>query len=385
MADIVEINGYCDQRFSNVRDAFARAFEVEGDVGASFAATVDGEFVVDIWGGFADVARTRPWKKDTIVNVWSTTKVMTALCALMLVDRGQLDLDAPVSQYWPEFAQAGKEKILVRHILSHTSGLAGFEETVTVEDLYNWDYMVGLLAAQKPWWEPGTKSGYHSITFGYLVGEVVRRITGRTLGTFFREEVAVPLGADFHIGLGTEHDTHVAELIWPPTPQPGEPGYVNPEDVPEIARKVANVNPTFQATDTNQRAWRAAEIPSVNGHGNAHSVAQVAAIIACGGELDGVRFLSMPTIEKAIEEQCYMTDLVLQVPIRWGLGFGLNAVETPIVPNPRAFFWYGAGGSVVVVDLDARVSFSYVMNRMGAGLIGDKRSVRPARALYASL
>ncbi|HEY32209.1 MAG TPA: beta-lactamase family protein [Dehalococcoidia bacterium] len=383
MADAVEIQGYCAPGFENVKAALARAFEVEGDVGASFAATIDGEFVVDIWAGYADAARTRPWEKDTIANVWSTTKTMTVLCALILVDRGQLDLDAPVSHYWPEFAQAGKEKILVRHILSHTSGLAGFEATVTAEDLYNWDHIVGLLAAQKPWWEPGTKSGYHSITFGYLVGEVIRRITGKTLGTFFREEVAVPLGADFHIGLAAEHDARVAELIPPPRPQPGDPSYINPEDRSELARTVAN--PTLPAAVTTQRAWRAAEIPAVNGHGNARSVARVAAVMACGGELNGMRLLSMPTIEKIIEEQCYSTDLVLRVPIRWGLGFALNTVEAPIVPNPRAFFWGGAGGSLVVIDLDVRVSFAYAMNKMGFGTMGDKRSIRPARALYASM
>ncbi len=383
MAGKVEVHGKCDPKFNNVKDAFSRGFEEEGDVGACFAATVDGKFVVDIWGGYADPARTRPWEENTIVNVWSTTKAMTALCALILVDRDQLDLDAPVAHYWPEFAQNGKENIPVRYLLSHSSGLAGFQEPITTEVLYDWDRAVGLLAAQKPWWEPGTASGYHSITFGYLIGEVLRRITGKSPGTFFREEVAEPLGADFHIGLPLEHDERVAELIPPPVLKPGEEGYVDPKDMSEISRKMGN--PSMPATITRERAWRAAEIPAANGHGNARSVARIAALLACGGELDGVRLLSMATIEKAIEEQISGTDLVLQVPMRFGLGFGLNSEETPVGPNPRTFFWGGWGGSLIVIDLDARVSFSYVMNLMTTGTMGDKRSIRPARALYEAL
>ncbi len=226
MDDKIEIHGFCDEKFSAVKEAFAKNFETDGDIGASFAATLNGKFVVDIWGGHADKAKSRPWEKDTIVNVFSTTKVMTIICALMLVDRGQLDLDAPVAKYWPEFAQNGKEKILVRQIFSHTSGLAGWEEKIEMKDFYNWDKAVSLLAAQKPWWEPGTKSGYHGITHGYLLGELVRRITGKSLGTFFKEEVSGPLNADFHIGFGPEHDSRVADLISYDLPQKGEPGYI---------------------------------------------------------------------------------------------------------------------------------------------------------------
>ncbi len=383
MANTVEIQGHCDQRFSAVKEAFAKNFESDGDVGASFAATIDGRFVVDIWGGYADGARKRPWEEDTIVNVYSTTKAMTALCALMLVDRGLLDLDAPVARYWPEFAQAGKENLPVRYLLSHQSGLAGFDEPIPVEALYDWDRIVSMLAAQKPWWEPGKHSGYHSLTFGYPIGELVRRITGKTLGTFFREEVAVPLKADFHIGLSAEHDSRVGELIPPPVAKPGDPDYVEmaPDSIP--ARVLGN--PPMSAEYSRDRAWRAAEIPAANGHGNARSVARVAAALACGGELDGVRLLGMPTIEKAIEEQCYGPDLVLGMPIRFGLGYGLTSKEFPIGPNPRTFFWGGWGGSLVVVDLDARLSFAYAMNKMLASLMGDPRSARLTMALYASL
>jgi CubicO group peptidase (beta-lactamase class C family) len=375
------VKGQYDPRFSAVQEAFAQNFEAGLEVGASFAATLDGEFVVDIWAGYADTAGTRPWERDTIVNVYSTTKAMAAICTLMLVDRGQLDLDAPVALYWPEFAQAGKDKLPVRYLLSHTSGLAGFAEPVSTQDLYKWDYIVNLLAAQEPWWEPGTRSGYHSITFGFLLGELVRRITGKTLGTFFREEVALPLQADFHIGLPEEHDSRVGELIPPPGPRRGEADDVEPGSV--LAR--VNNNPPLRAEESRARAWRAAELPAVNGHGNARSVARVAAALACGGELEGVRLLGLPTIEKVIEEQCYGTDLVIGMPIRWGLGFGITSKEISIGPNPRAFYWGGWGGSVIAVDLDARVSFSYVMNKMSPNTMGDKRVVGPASAFYGSL
>ena len=183
MTEEIEIHGLCEDKFRAVKTAFAKNFKVDGDIGASFAATINGKFVVDIWGGFADKERSRPWEKDTIVNVYSTTKVMTIISALMLVDQGLLDLDAPVAKYWPEFAQNGKENLPVRNIFSHTSGLAGWEEKITPEVLFDWDKAVSLLAAQKPWWEPGTKSGYHAITHGYLLGELVRRITNKSLGT----------------------------------------------------------------------------------------------------------------------------------------------------------------------------------------------------------
>jgi CubicO group peptidase (beta-lactamase class C family) len=376
MTGAIEIHGHCEERFSGVKDAFAKNFEEDREVGASFAATINGEFIVDIWAGWADAARTRPWERDTIVNVYSTTKVMTALCTHMLVDRGQLDLDAPVAQYWPEFAQAGKEKLPVRYLLSHQSGLAGIVEPITAEDYYDWDRIVGLLAAQEPLWEPGKHSGYHAMTFGHLLGEVLRRITGKTMGTFFREEVAEPLGADFHIGLDEKHDPRVGELIPPETA-------VTVDSDSKLAKAMAN--PGLSAERSRDRAWRAAEIPAANGHGNARSVARVASALACGGELDGVRLLEIETIEKAIEEQCYGKDLVLQLPIRWGLGWGLTSKEMPVGPNPRTFFWGGWGGSAVIMDLDAKMSFAYVMNKMSSDVLGDNRVTGPAMALYSEM
>ncbi len=378
---MVEIHGICDEQFKSVKEAFAKNFEEGLEVGSSFAATLNGKFIIDIWAGYADAAKTQPWKKDTIVNVYSTTKVMTAICTLMLVDRGLLDLDAPVAKYWPEFAQGGKEKLPVRYLLSHTAGLSGFDKPIRVKTLYDWEKIVNLLAAQKPWWEPGTKSGYHALTFGYLLGELVRRITGKTLGTFFKEEVAGPLKADFHIGLLEEFDSRVGELIPPPQIDMSQLGDIDANSVAVKTFTSAVTSPE----ETKTRAWRAAEIPAANGHGNARSVARITAAIACGGELDGVRLLSIDTIEKALEEQSYGTDLVLMVPIRFGLGFGLQSKELPLGPNQRILFWGGWGGSVSIMDLDAKLSIAYVMNKMVSTLTGDPRSTRPIEALYNSL
>lgn len=379
MANTVEIHGHCDQRFSSVKEAFAKNFESGKEVGASFAATIDGKFVVDIWGGYADEAQTRPWERDTIVCVFSTTKVMTSICALMLIDRGLLDPDAPVAKYWPEFAQAGKEAVLVRHILSHTAGLPALDMPVPMETIYDWDQVVSLLAAQKPWWEPGKDWGYHAKTWGFLVGEVVRRITGKTLGTFFREEVAKPLGADFHIGLPEEHEPRVGEMIPPPELKPDDPGYIPPDSMLYRAMNF----PIFSALDARDRAFRAAEMPASNGHGNARSVARVSAAVACEGELDGVYLFGLPTIEKALEEQYYGTPQSWPSPIRFGLGFGLTSKEMPIGPNPRILYWGGYGGSVVVMDLDAGLSYSYVMNRMGG--TPNPRTIPIIGALYGAL
>jgi CubicO group peptidase (beta-lactamase class C family) len=381
----VQVQGYCDDKFKAVKDAFRKNFEDDLEVGASFAATVDGKFVVDIWGGYADTAMTRPWEKDTIVNVFSTTKNMASICTLMLVDRGLIDVDAPVAKYWTEFAQAGKEKIPVRYLLGHRSGVAGWDEPFPVPALYDWDRMIKLLEKQKPMWEPGKQCGYHALTFGYLLGELVRRITGKTIGTFFREEVAEPLKADFYIGVPEEADRRVSKLIPPPVAKPGEPGYLE-MDLNTVAGRVM-ANPAAPAEASWERVWRAAEIPAANGHGNAGSLARIGAAIACGGELDGVRLMGLPTIEKALEEQIYDTDLVMNVRVRYGLGFGLPSQEMPVSPNPRTLFWGGWGGSTMAMDLDARLSYGYAMNKMWDVATNpvDTRTIEMVKALYDSL
>jgi CubicO group peptidase (beta-lactamase class C family) len=383
----IEIHGDCDPRFASVKDAFANNFRTGGDVGASFAATIDGEFVIDIWAGYADAARTCPWQRDTLACVYSTTKTMTALCALVLVDRGELDLDAPVARYWPEFAQAGKEDIPVRYLLSHQSGLAWFDDPIPVEALYDWQRVVSLLAAQKPAWQPGTQCGYHAITQGYLVGEVIRRITNRTVGAFFREEIAGPLQADCHIGLAQEHDSRAAEMIPPPIWQPGDPRHVSSDSLPAMAQKSMYplVDQNNPVAVSRSRAWRDAEIPSANGYGNARSLARMASVLACG-EGDGSLLLALPTLNMAFQELYHGTDLVLGLPMRWALGFALVSQELPFGPNPRTLFMGGGGGSAVVIDADARLSQAYVMNNcIGTALEGDDRAASLGRALYAVL
>jgi CubicO group peptidase (beta-lactamase class C family) len=380
----VAIQGNCDHRFAAVRDAFAANFEAGREVGASFAATLDGKLVVDLWAGHADAGYTRPWERDTIVNVFSTTKAMTALCAHLLVDRGLLDLDAPVARYWPEFSNAGKATMPVRYLLSHTAGLAAIRQPLSAATLYEWPRMVQALADETPWWEPGSASGYHAMTFGYLVGEVIRRISGKTPGAFFRDEVAAPLRADFHIGLAAADDARVAEMIPPSAEETAAAGTAAAVDPESMLGKVMG-NPRLSPELANTRAWRAAEIPAANGHGNARSVAKVLAALACGGTLDGVRLLRTETIERAIEEQCYGRDLVLGFPLRWGLGFMLASADLPLSPNPRTFGHGGWGGSLGFADLDARVSWAYVMNKMSPGTTGDTRAAGPIAALYASL
>jgi CubicO group peptidase (beta-lactamase class C family) len=378
------VAGECAPQFAAVREAFAANFAAGREAGASFAATLDGRVVVDLWGGHVDAAGTRPWQRDTIVNVFSTTKAMTALCAHLLVDRGQLDVDAPVARYWPEFARNGKERITTRHLLSHSAGLAALRAPLPVEALYDWPRLTGALADEAPWWEPGSANGYHAMTFGHLVGEVIRRISGETPGTFFRRQVAEPLAADFHIGLAATEDRRTADLV-PPTPE--EMAAAGAAATPERDSLLGKVmgNPPLRAELANTRAWRAAEIPAANGHGNARSVARVMAALACGGTLDGVRLLRRETIERAIAEQYYGTDLVLGFRLRWGLGFMLTSAELPLGPNPHTFGHGGWGGSLGFADLDARVSWAYAMNKMSPGTTGDFRAAGPIAALYGSL
>ncbi|MGA7419994.1 MAG: serine hydrolase domain-containing protein [Acidimicrobiales bacterium] len=363
---MADIQGTCDDRFEGVRDALSASLDAGTDVGASVAVLVEGEPVVDIWGGFADEARTEPWQRDTITNVWSTTKTMTFLCALMLADRGDLDFSAPVARYWPEFAAGGKEAVEVRQLMAHTAGLSGWTVHIEPEDLADWEKCTSLLAAQEPWWEPGTASGYHALTQGYLMGEVVRRITGATIGTWFASEVAGPLGADFHIGLPASEDDRVSPVI------PPEAVGLAGADPGSIAVRTFT-SPLLDAAMATKEWWRRAEIPAANGQGNARSVATIQSIIAGGGEARGVRLLSPQGCDTVFEEQANGKDLVLGMPMRFGMGYGLSGELMPM--GPRACFWGGYGGSLIVMDQDARLTVSYVMNRMESGLTGDLRGV----------
>ena len=371
--------GYADARFEEVRAAFDANLLSGADVGASFCATLEGRTVVDIWGGYADEDRTRAWQRDTIINVYSTTKTMTALTALLVADRGDLDFAAPVARYWPEFAANGKAGVTVSHLMSHAAGLSGWQTPITAADLYDWDKVTALLAAQAPYWAPGSAPGYHALTQGYLVGEVIRRITGRTLGTVFRQEIAEPLGADFHIGLPASEDGRVADLIAPP---PGTAiGDVQGQS--ELQANMAN-NPGIDVLATRTRAWRGAEIPAGGGTGNARSVAEIHAMLANGGVAKGKRFLSEAGCRKALELQIEGTDLIMGGPARFGLGFGLAGGAVPL-PNPNTLYWGGYGGSLAIIDMDARTTFGYVMNKMAGTTTGDMRALGLAAGMWQAL
>jgi CubicO group peptidase (beta-lactamase class C family) len=367
---MAEISGSFDKLFASVPRTLGTFLEA-GDVGGCAAVFVDGEPVVDVWGGFTDAQRSAPWQRDTVTNVWSVTKTMTALCALILADRGELDLSAPVARCWPEFAAAGKDGVLVRHLLAHTAGLPDWEPPMTAGELQDWPAAVGRLAAAAPQWEPGTAAGYHSLTQGFLVGEVVRRITGRSVGDFFAREVAGPLGADFHIGLAAEHDHRVALCVPPPS---------RSDDYASSApggSQAQGGGSRIRVREGNSTGWRRAQIPAASGFGNARSVALVQSAMACAGTVRGVRLLSQEGCELAAAEQFSGEDRNLGMQMRWGLGYGLFG---------RSYGWGGWGGSLIMIDPDARMTVAYVTNQMrDTASAGDSRGLEIVMAAYDGL
>ena len=355
------IEGSCDARFTKVRDALSDNFSERGELGAAVMVTVEGRPVVDVWAGWMDAERTRPWRHDTLAAVFSAGKAMATLCVLLLVQRAQVDLDAPVSRYWPEFAAAGKDVVTLRMLLSHRAGLPALRRDLPERSMYDRELMVEALAAEEPWWEPGSTHGYHVNTFGFLTGEVVRRVSGTSIGEFFRQEVARPLGADFHFGLAALDDSRTADYLLG-----GESGEGVNERLPEepdeqrrflLARAYLNPPGMSGVGTVNTRAWRAAEIPSANGHATAGGLARIYAAL---GDL-----LTPAMLEEAIAPHSSGIDFVLGRPSRFGLGFQLTQPERPLGPNPRTFGHFGAGGSLGFADPDARLGFAYVMNRSG--------------------
>jgi CubicO group peptidase (beta-lactamase class C family) len=375
---MADLHGTCDARFEALRSALARNLDSGEELGASLVIDADGDIVVDLWGGFCDEKRTTPWSEHTITNVWSTTKTVTSLAALMLVDRGELDVDAPVARYWPEFAAQGKQDILIRHLLSHSSGVSGLDQPAVVEDLYDWPTSTSRMAAQAPWWEPGTASGYHALNYGHLVGEVVRRVSGKMLKQFVAEEIAGPLGADFQIGAAESDWDRIADVV-PPPPLPYDVTALDPAS-PTVRTLTG---PSIAAEVANTPDWRRADLGAVNGHGNARSVARVMSAVARGGEVDGVRLLSPQTIDLIFREQQNGIDVVLGVPLRLGIGYGLPQPELlPWLPDEKICFWGGWGGSMIIMDVGRRMTISYMMNNMGPGVIGSDRSAEYGQAIY---
>jgi CubicO group peptidase (beta-lactamase class C family) len=376
------IHGHCDEAFQEVRDTFQASFASGAEIGASVCVVVDGETVVHLWGGFKDEARTLPWQSDTLANVFSTTKGMTALCAHKLVDEGRLDLDAAVSRYWPEFAQQGKGDVTVRQLISHQAGLPALRDPLPQEALFDWDRMTETLAAEKPWWTPGTKHGYHAITFGWLVGEVVRRITGQSLGSYFAKEVAEPLAADFVIGFGPELDDRVAPLVQGPVVMGDGPNLFAEvlADPDGMVAKAFNNPPLLLSNVHNTRSWRAAEIPAANGHATAAGIAKIYGRLASG------ELLSAATLDAARECQAEGEDAVLPLVTKVACGWMLAPENEPCGPNPRAFNHGGAGGSLGYCDPEAKLGLGYVMNNMHTGVwLVDPTARALVAAAYANL
>ncbi|QLY32972.1 beta-lactamase family protein [Nocardia huaxiensis] len=375
------VEGFCTGEFAGLRAAFTEQVESGAELGASLCVTVDGEPVVDLWGGWADPEQRKPWGEDTLVNTFSISKTMVALSALLLVDRGELDVYQKVVHYWPEFAANGKADIEVRHLLSHTSGVSGWEAPIELADIYDLEASTARLAAQQPWWEPGTASGYHAINYGHLVGEVIRRITGLTLGKFFAEELAGPLGADFHIGTGAADFDRIATLV------PPEFGEFDQSLIPKDTVLYKTLfQPLLDFAECGTAGWRQAEIGGVNGHGNARSIAKIQSVISCGGELAGRKFLSDKTIDLIFDQQSDGVDQAILVPLRFGIGYGLPQQQTvPHVPDRRVCWWGGLGGSMVVNDLENRVTVAYAMNRMAPGLIGSERADAYLQATFEAV
>ena len=380
------IHGEIDARFARVRDAFADNFSRHGDVGAACAVYHRGRPVVDVWAGLADRDAGRPWRQDTLQLVFSTTKGMAATCVLQLVERGLLDLDAPIARYWPEFGAAGKADVPVRWALCHKAGVAAIDATLTLEQVLAWGPVVAGVAAQAPNWEPGTRHGYHARSYGWITGELVRRITGKTLGRFYADEIAAPLGLDFWIGLPEAEEPRVSTLI--PAPPPDDPAlrdFLGRQMGPDtlMGRVFSGPSNLFDyGTMWNRRDIHAAEMPSTNGIGTARAIARMYAALA--GVVDGVRLLRPETIALARTTQAEGTDAVLDLPTRFGVGFMLPPALS-LAAAPTAFGHPGAGGSLGMADPEAELGFGYAMNQMQLGVTGDPRAYRLVEAVYASL
>jgi CubicO group peptidase (beta-lactamase class C family) len=378
---VPDIHGRCDPRFAALEDAFADNFREHGEVGAALAVTVGRKLVVDVWAGWMDRARTRPWHRGTLVDVFSVGKPMAALCVLMLVEGGNVELDAPVANYWPGFGAAGKAEVTVRMLLGHRAGLPALRRRLPRLSMYDWERMTSALADEEPWWEPDRGHGYHTNTYGFLVGELVRRVSGESVGSFFRRFFAAPLGADFHFGLAPMEDHRVAEFVFP-DPAPEFLG----RDAPLMVRRAYLNPPGVSGLGTvNTRAWRAAEMPSTNGHATAEAVARIYSALAARGRIDGVRILEAETLEEATHEASYGHDLVLNRPSRFGLGFQLTQPERPLGPNPNSFGHFGAGGSLGFADPDAGIAFAYTPNQGAGPRWQNPRNRGLVAALYACL
>ena len=388
-AAVPAISGACDARFERVREAFTRNFAESGELGASVAVALEGEIVVDLWAGYVDRERTKPWERDTLVLVYSSTKGAVALAAHMLADRGLVDFEAPVADVWPEFAQAGKETLPLRYLLTHQAGLPAIDEELPLGAELEWDIMAGALSRQAPLWEPGEKMGYHAATFGWLVGEVIRRVDGRSVGTFIREEIAEPLGVEFLLGFGPEEDHRVSDLHLAQVPAEELPSLAAAAllEPTSMAARAFNIAPRGPNKGRNSRANRASEQPGSNGHSNARALATIYGALGNGGEWQGHRLLSEDAIRLAGTEQAQGRDLILQTPVRRTLGFMMPVAGIPDPRGENAFGHAGMGGSLGFCDPDVGLGFGYAMNQMWTNTLAqdDPRAAGLMQAVYESL
>ncbi|KAK1948671.1 beta-lactamase [Colletotrichum sublineola] len=382
---MAQAHGNCDPKFQRVGEKFKQLLESGQELGASLTVNIDGEEVINMWGGYADAKRTRPWNEDTIVNVFSTTKTISALAVLLLINDGELSPYDKVSKHWPEFAVNGKENVQVRHLLSHTSGLAVFEDPITMEELCDYDAAVSRLEKQAPRWEPGTASGYHAWTYGYPIGELVRRKTGLTLREFVAQKIAGPLDADFQIGAKEEDWPRVAELVPPPLP-PAD--FVMPSNMDPDSLPAKMLCPRPDASFANTESWRRAEIGAANGHSNSQAIAKIWSKALTVGD-ESQRLLSKDTIDLIFTEQSYSPDLCLGAPIRFGTGLGIRGNGDTIIdywiPEGRLCFWGGWGGSMVINDVDRHITIAYAMNKMDAGSAGNDAVRSYVAEIYEAL
>jgi CubicO group peptidase (beta-lactamase class C family) len=385
---MAKVQGYFEPQFSKLQDILAENIASEKELGASVVVNIDGKTVVDIWGGYSDIHKTIPWAHDTITNVWSCTKMIAALAVLIQVDCGKLNLDEPVATYWPEFAANGKSAVTVRHLLSHTSGSAGWEVMDSLQEACNLEVANDRLAQQPSWWEPGSASGYHLLSYGHLLSELIRRTSGgKRLKEFVASDIAAVLkGTDFQIGALKRDYSRISPVVPPPPRKVLDFDKLGHNSIPYKAFHRPQINPACVVEDW----WRQAEVPSLNGHGNARSLARLLSIVTLGGVVDGVKILSPVTIDQIFDVQADGIDLVLGIPITFGVGFALYGKNThksfSWIPNGRVCFWGGWGGSVVICDLDRKITVSYVMNKMGAtSVIGNERTPIYVKEIYRAL
>jgi CubicO group peptidase (beta-lactamase class C family) len=382
---MADLNGHCDSRFARVYESLATSIEAGVEIGASLSVNIDGEDVIDLWGGWRDREHSARWTEDTIVAVFSATKTVTSLAVLMLVDRGLLDLHAPVAKYWPEFAQNGKDKLEVRHLLSHTAGLPAWEPPFSMAQAMDIETSTSRLAAQAPWWEPGTRGTYHASSFGHLNAELVRRVAGMTLSQFIAKEITGPLDASFYLGLSEQAQLARVATIYP---APEE----HPRGVPKAAAALTDDLAAERDISARMRLgsfsgmkrdplalfnspeWRRSEFGGSSGHTNAGGLGRIISALSLDGVSRGVRLLSPDVIDLIFQEQASGIDCYYMRPLRWGIGYALASEEDnsrgplPFIrPSKRTCFWYGSGGSLAIADVERRITYTYAMNQCQTG------------------